>query len=142
MWWTGALFAHRLVDPSTGLAPAGEVRAAGWTTAGAVLDELGRPPLEEADERHLDVAVASANAAVARLRPDLRIPAFAFAADLSVVDPVVRLGTTTLAQRWFVRRTGSDAVMTGDFGTLALPAIDHDLQQLLQVGRNFPPRVA
>jgi hypothetical protein len=141
LWW--AAHTARLRDPRTGLPPVGEVAAAGWTSAAAVEAALGSPPLDVADSDYLALCAGAANALVARLRPDLPVPA----SDdpgwwYEGVDPVIALGATTLAQRWFTRRSGADAVFTGEFGAATLPAIDSDLQQLLGLGRHFGPRVA
>jgi hypothetical protein len=104
--------------------------------------ELGAPPLTLGDYEHLSLAVDAANATIARLRSDLPVPASDDPNwDRQGVDPSIALGATTLAQRWFVRRTGAEAIFSGEFGSVALPAIDLDLQQLLGIGRHFGPRV-
>lgn len=130
----------------------------GWATYFDVRSALGDSvAITPEDSRSIRLATQAANWYLMNARPDLPVPwqdektgpfdgAFNSAfqnrlsSDVHWLNPQISWGVTQLALRWH-KRYGTDTASFGEFGG-SVPAIDKDIEQVLNVNRAFRPVVA
>lgn len=108
-------------------------------TVDALKVHLGLDPASTADEDAMAAAVAAANDAVSKLRPDWTVvPQGRAAWEVSADEAAV-----LLAARFYGRR-GSVAGVVGfaDFGAVSLGRLDPDVRLLLELGEYQRPVIA
>jgi hypothetical protein len=106
-----------------------------WLPLPDVLDHLTL----EADpgDGQVERARAAAAAYVERVRPDLDWSAEGFDP-----GPDIREGGILLAARWHARRSSPAGLASyAEFGPADVPRLDVDVERLLGIGRNAPPRI-